>query len=137
MNSTFPVEELSREMFFRAHPSALIARSSVDDPFVLRFACFAPITAYNSHHFHSAEKRRRFDVPKPVHRFEELIAGHPYLIEVASVAADRWRAYIVRTPGVPTALMPFYGATPDEAAGQLRRWLTDAHERAAAGARGA
>jgi len=70
-----------------------------------------------------------------VHRFEESIAGHPYLIEVAAVAADRWRAYIVRIPGVPTALMPFYGATPDEAATQLRRWLTGAHERAAAGGR--
>ena len=68
-----------------------------------------------------------------VHRFEESIGGRPYLIEVAAVAADRWRAYIVRIPGIPTALMPFYGTTPDEAAGQLRRWLTGAHERAAAG----
>src|SRR5436190_9328099 len=42
-----------------------------------------------------------------VHRFEESIGGRAYLIEVASVAADRWRAYIVRVPGVPTALMPF------------------------------
>jgi hypothetical protein len=65
-----------------------------------------------------------------VHRFEESIAGHPYLIEVSSVDKDRWRAYIVRIPGIPTALMPFYGATPDEAAGLLRRWLTRAHERA-------
>ena len=44
--------------------------------------------------------------------------------------SDRWRAYIVRIPGVPTALMPFYGPTPDEAAGHLRQWLTRAHERA-------
>jgi hypothetical protein len=66
-----------------------------------------------------------------VHRFEESIAGRPYLIEVAAVAKDRWRAYIVRLPGVPTALMPFYGATPDEAARQLCQWLTRAHERAA------
>ena len=70
-----------------------------------------------------------------VHRFEESIGGHPYLIEVSPVARDRWRAYIVRIPGVPTALMPFYGTTPDEAAAQLRQWLTAAHERAAAGAR--
>lgn len=70
-----------------------------------------------------------------VHRFEELIAGRPYQIEVAAVSKDRWRAYIVRIPGVPTALMPFYGATPVEAAEQLRLWLTRAHERAAAGAR--
>ena len=51
-----------------------------------------------------------------VHRFEESIAGRAYLIEVAAVTTDRWRAYIVRVPGVPTALMPFYGATPAEAA---------------------
>jgi hypothetical protein len=68
-----------------------------------------------------------------VHRFEELIAGQPYLIEVMEVAKDRWRAYIVRIPGVPTALMPFYGPTPDEAAGRLRVWLARAHECAAAG----
>ena len=62
-----------------------------------------------------------------VHRFEEIIAGRPYLIEVAAVSQDRWRAYIVRIPGVPTALMPFYGATPDEAAHQLSEWLTRAY----------
>jgi hypothetical protein len=69
-------------------------------------------------------------VTAAVHRYQELIAGHPYLIEVSSVTTDRWRAYIVRLPGMPTALMPFYGATPDAAAGQLREWLTRAHERA-------
>ena len=63
-----------------------------------------------------------------VHRFEELIGGHHYLIEVAAVANDRWRACIARIPGVPTALMPFYGPTPDEAAGRLRQWLARAHE---------
>jgi hypothetical protein len=67
-----------------------------------------------------------------VHRFEELIAGRAYLIEVAAVATDRWRAYIVRVPGVPTALMPFYGRTPDEAAHLLSEWLARAHARAGA-----
>jgi hypothetical protein len=67
-------------------------------------------------------------VSTAVHRFEELIGGHPYLIEVAAVANDRWRACIVRIPGVPNALMPFYGPTPGEAAGRLRQWLTRAHE---------
>ena len=71
-------------------------------------------------------------VSAAVHRFEESIAGRVYLIEVAAVTKDRWRAYIVRVPGVPTALMPFYGATPDEAAKQLCQWLTRAHARAAA-----
>ena len=65
-----------------------------------------------------------------VHRFEESIAGRAYLIEVAPVTKDRWRAYIVRVPGVPTALMPFYGRTPAEAAGLLSDWLTRAHARA-------
>ena len=74
-------------------------------------------------------------MPTAVHRFEELIAGHPYLIEVAAVTKDRWRAYIVRIPGVPTALMPFYGPTPREAADQLSQWLTRAHERASNGVR--
>jgi hypothetical protein len=67
----------------------------------------------------------------PVHRFEESIGGRPYLIEVAAVSDDRWRAYIVRLPGVPTALMPFYGATPVEAAHQLCEWLARAHARSA------
>lgn len=65
-------------------------------------------------------------------RFEHSIAGRPYLIEVAAVSRDRWRACIVSMPGVPTALMPFYGPTPDEAARHLSEWLTRAHERPAA-----
>ena len=74
-------------------------------------------------------------MPTAVHRFEESIAGKPYLIEVAPVSEDRWRAYIVRIPGLPTALMPFYGPTPDQAAALLREWLTRAHERANASVR--
>jgi hypothetical protein len=70
-------------------------------------------------------------VTSAVHRFEESIAGRPYLIEVVAVSQDRWRAYIVRIPGVPTALMPFYGSTPGEAAHQLCEWLTRAYARAA------
>lgn len=56
-----------------------------------------------------------------------------YQIEVVPTDSCRWRAYIVRVPGVPTALMPFYGPTPDQAAGNLRDWLTKAHARAAGG----
>ena len=70
-------------------------------------------------------------MPSDVHRFEESIAGRLYLIEVKNVEIDRWRAYIVRLPGVPTALMPFYGRTPVEAAHLLCEWLTRAHARAA------
>jgi hypothetical protein len=68
-----------------------------------------------------------------VHRYEESIGGHPYLIEVVSVSTDRWRAYVVRRLGVPTALMPFYGRTPDEAAHHLSNWLARAHQHAADG----
>jgi len=70
-----------------------------------------------------------------VHRFEEFIGGHPYVIEVAPVATDRWRARIVRIPEVPTAMMPFYGPTPGEAASRLREWLTRAYEHASSGVR--
>lgn len=59
-----------------------------------------------------------------VHRYEELIAGRRYLIEVSAVDASRWRAQIARLPGMPTALMPFYGPTPEEAARGLSKWLT-------------
>ena len=65
-----------------------------------------------------------------VHRFEETIGGRTYQIEVMPVS-DRWRAQIRRTPGMPTALMPFYGQTPDEAARQLSQWLLLANGREA------
>jgi hypothetical protein len=78
--------------------------------------------------------RSIFTVAAAIHRFEESIGGRAYLIEVANVSQNRWRAYIVRIPGVPTALMPFYGSTPTEAAQLLSDWLTKAHARAATGA---
>jgi hypothetical protein len=64
-----------------------------------------------------------------VHRFNETINGRQYLIEVSSVDAGKWRAQIKRTPGGSGALMPFYGKTPDEAAGQLSKWLSIANGR--------
>jgi hypothetical protein len=63
-----------------------------------------------------------------VHRFEETIGGRVYHIEVTPVS-DRWRAQVRRSAGVPTAMMPFYGPTPDDAARQLADWLSLAHER--------
>ena len=63
-----------------------------------------------------------------VHRFEETIGGRAYHIEVTPVS-NRWRAQLRRTPGVPTAMMPFYGQTPDEAARLLVDWLALAHRR--------
>lgn len=61
-------------------------------------------------------------------RFEETINGRSYIIEVSAVDPNRWRAQILRRGG-HTALMPFYGATAIEAAGQLSQWL----QRAATG----
>jgi hypothetical protein len=58
--------------------------------------------------------------------FNETIKGRPYVIEVHSVGRDRWRAGLARH-GRTTALMPFYGTTPDEAAQQLAGWLTRAN----------
>jgi hypothetical protein len=70
-----------------------------------------------------------------IHRFEQTIGGRAYHIEVTAVS-NRWRAQLRRTPGVPTAMMPFYGTTPDEAAQQLTEWLTLAHRRLVAAATG-
>ena len=66
-----------------------------------------------------------------IHRYEESIGGRLYLIEVVPVSKDRWRSSIVHIPGAPTALMPFYGSTPEEAARHLSEWLTRTHARAA------
>jgi hypothetical protein len=63
-----------------------------------------------------------------VHRFDQTIGGLAYQIEV-TLASGRWRAQLRRLPGMPTAMMPFYGATPDEAAALLTNWLTLAHRR--------
>lgn len=68
-------------------------------------------------------RRHRWNGQVNVHRYEEQIAGRTYLIEVSPVSQTRWRAQIARRPGMPTSLMPFYGPTPEEAAGELRQWL--------------
>ena len=66
-------------------------------------------------------------MPATVHRFEQTIGGQHYVVEVRPVPGNRWRACLVRTAGVPTALMPFYGATPSAALDALVRWLSHAH----------
>jgi hypothetical protein len=63
-----------------------------------------------------------------VHRFDKTIGGLAYQIEVTRVG-NRWRAQLRLPPGRQTAMMPFYGTTPDEAATHLTDWLTLAHRR--------
>ncbi|MCY3846019.1 MAG: hypothetical protein OXH69_21050 [Acidobacteria bacterium] len=62
-----------------------------------------------------------------MHRFQETIHGRAIAIEVTPVDPDRWRAYVVREPGGPAAMMPFYGSTPQEAARHLTDWLSLAY----------
>jgi hypothetical protein len=59
-----------------------------------------------------------------VHHYQEEIAGRTYHIEVSAISAERWRAKLARRPGMPTALMPFYGDTPEHAARELTNWLS-------------
>lgn len=62
--------------------------------------------------------------PVDIHRYEEEIAGRTYHIEVHAVSQEQWRAKLARRPGMPTALMPFYGKTPELAARELTNWLS-------------
>jgi hypothetical protein len=66
-------------------------------------------------------------------RFEETINGRAFVIEVRPIGPDRWRAHLAHTPGGTTALMPFYGETPDAAARLLAAWLKRAARAVAAG----
>ena len=63
-----------------------------------------------------------------IHHFEETIGGRVYEIEAISTGTQ-WRAQLRRRPGIPTAMMPFYGPTPHQAARQLTDWLTLAYRR--------
>jgi hypothetical protein len=65
-----------------------------------------------------------------VHCFEETIGERAFEIEVFD-AGNRWRAQLRRRPGIPTAMMPFYGASPAEAARRLADWMRRAHQRQA------
>jgi hypothetical protein len=120
MSGEFPVDIATAKFFFAARQSASRAPAAV---------CALSRSASLDRRAH--QRKIHSSVTSAVHRFEESIAGRDYLIEVANVSKDRWRAYIVRIPGVPTALMPFYGRTPADAAHQLCEWLTRAHARAA------
>jgi len=56
--------------------------------------------------------------------FTQTVNGRAVVIEALPVDQNRWRARIARAHGGPTAVMPFYGATPDEAVARLTDWLT-------------
>lgn len=64
----------------------------------------------------------RATAAKPI-RVTEDINGRTYAIEVLPVDRDRWRARLAQR-GTTNAVMPFYGATPDEAVAQLAGWLS-------------
>jgi len=125
----------ARKKIFARTPCDLFARGA--QPLVSYSASLVSKNPTRTIHIRSQQPHRRRLQPLStlVHRFQESIAGRAYLIEVAAVDPDRWRACIVKAPGVPTALMPFYGPTPDHAAGLLRAWLTRAHAGAAGSAR--
>ena len=120
-----PVENLLTQIFLLSDPSGECRQTSrgrrLRDPLRLIARCgrveSTPSSTYLSRHT---------DVT--VHRFEETIDGRAYQIDVTPVS-NRWRAQLRRTKGMPTALMPFYGQTPDEAAQLLFKWLALAHKR--------
>ncbi|MDQ2704974.1 MAG: hypothetical protein M3Y43_07405 [Pseudomonadota bacterium] len=70
--------------------------------------------------------------PSNIIRFNEQIHGRSYVIEVLPVGRSQWRAQIARSGGA-TAVMPFYGTTPDEAARLLSVWLNRAGKPRASG----
>jgi hypothetical protein len=122
--------ERHRKFIFREAPQEKVGTAYVDAP--SSFASLESMATLRTiQRAHKFQIQPSTHVTAEVHRFEESIAGRLYLIEVKAVSKDRWSACIVRVPGVPTALMPFYGPTPDEAARQLSQWLTRAYARAA------
>jgi hypothetical protein len=60
--------------------------------------------------------------------FQQEINGREYRIEVSAVNPERWRAEVVTRYGGPTALMPFYGSSPDAAREGLTSWLSHIHQ---------
>ncbi len=61
------------------------------------------------------------------HRFDETIGGGRYTVEVTPAQGNRWRASLLHSADIPSAVMPFYGDTPREALKALVGWLSQAH----------
>jgi hypothetical protein len=119
------VHELSPTIYFLQTEAQIPVNVATRCIFVPRFACIASRARYN-HPLVRRWRRARLSTPLQIIHFEHTINGRPYVIEVSAVGQDRWRAQIARRPGGSRALMPFYGATPQEAAAQLSGWLTRA-----------
>lgn len=60
----------------------------------------------------------------------QRIHGRDYRVEVTQVTIERWRAHVINAHGGPTALMPFYATTADQAVIRLTDWLALAHRQA-------
>lgn len=69
-------------------------------------------------------------MPMHAHAVKREVNGRVYRIEVGR-SGQQWRARVVNAHGGPTALMPFYGATAEDAAQALTRWLSRVHKHAA------
>ena len=125
----YPVEKLSVEIYFQ-RPAERIERT-----LVMSGKLRADFRLNRG--ARRLQWRRSFTQPSPnsralVQHITETIEGRTYHIEVSRIGADRWRAHLVRVPGVPAAMMPFYGSTPEHAAQRLAEWLAGA-QRSAAG----
>lgn len=68
-------------------------------------------------------------MPMPVHAIKREVNGRVYRIEVAR-SGDQWRARVLNAHGGPTALMPFCGPSPEDAAQALVKWLARIHKAA-------
>lgn len=66
-------------------------------------------------------------MPNRPQRVTQQINGREYRIEVSPLGTGKWRAQVMTRHGGPSALMPFYGATPESAVGCLSEWLARAH----------
>ena len=121
MDGEFPVEYVTAKFFLGRIRFESLSRARLRTSFGLfrHSECVESLcSSFQIHHSYIVVR----------HRFERTIAGRPFVLDVTWVAEKRWRAHIVRIPGVPTAMMPFYGETPDEAATHLSEWLDRAHQ---------
>ena len=62
-------------------------------------------------------------IPVARNVWQQVEGDSPAVAARRLIDPDRWRAYLVGVPGGPTALMPFYGETPELAVERLADWL--------------